>query len=53
MKKKMFKRKVTQNVAISLGYSIFSKNHNAVPKVTQWVKNLPIWYLIFPVLNRI
>jgi hypothetical protein len=33
------KQKVAQNVAISLGYFIFSKNHNEPPKVAQLVKN--------------
>jgi hypothetical protein len=34
----MFQQKVTQNVAISLGYFIFSKNHNEPPKVAQFTK---------------
>ncbi len=37
--------KVAQNVAISLGYFIFSKNHNEPPKVAQLVKNRKIWSL--------
>ncbi len=32
-----------QKAAISLGYFIFSKNHNEPPKVAQMVKNRPIW----------
>ena len=33
---KFAKQKVAQNVAISLGYFIFSKDHNEPPKVTNW-----------------
>jgi hypothetical protein len=36
-------QKVAQNVAISLGYFIFSKNHNEPPKVAQLAKNWQIW----------
>ncbi len=39
----LLKQKVAQNVAISLGYFIFSKNHNEPTKVVQWAKNCPIW----------
>jgi hypothetical protein len=35
----LLKPKVTQNVTISLGYFIFSKNHNEPPKVAQLAKN--------------
>jgi hypothetical protein len=36
-------QKVAQNVAISLGFFIFSENHNEPPKVAQMVKKCPIW----------
>jgi hypothetical protein len=36
--KNLLKQKVAQNVAISLGYFIFSKNHNEPPKVAQLAK---------------
>jgi hypothetical protein len=36
-------QKVAQNITISLGYFIFSKNHNEPPKVAQLAKNGPIW----------
>ena len=39
----LLKQKVAQNVAITLGYFIFSKNHDEPPKVALWVKNSPIW----------
>jgi hypothetical protein len=39
----LLKQKVDQNVTISLGYSIFSKNHNEPLKVAQLAKNHPIW----------
>jgi hypothetical protein len=39
----LLKQKVAQNVAISLGYFKFSKNHNEHPKVAQLAKNCPIW----------
>ncbi len=32
-----------QKVAISLGYFMFSKNHDDPPKVAQLAKNHPIW----------
>jgi hypothetical protein len=35
----LLKQKVAQNVAISLGYFIFPKNHNKPPKVAQLAKN--------------
>jgi hypothetical protein len=38
----LLEQKVTQNVAISMGYLIF-KNHNELPNVAQLVKNRPIW----------
>jgi hypothetical protein len=37
------RHKVAQNVTLSLGYFISSKNHNEVPKVAQLAKNRPIW----------
>jgi hypothetical protein len=39
----MPKPKAAQNVAISLGYFVFTKNHVELPKVAQLVKNHPIW----------
>jgi hypothetical protein len=39
----LLQQKVAQNVAISLGYFIFPKNHNEPPKVAQLAKNHPIW----------
>jgi hypothetical protein len=39
----LLRQKVAQNAAISLDYFIFSKNHNAPPKVAQLAKNCPIW----------
>jgi hypothetical protein len=33
-------QKVAQNVTISLGYFIFSNNHNELPKVAQLAKNV-------------
>jgi hypothetical protein len=39
----LLKQKVAQNVTISLGYFIFSNNHNEPPKVAQLPKNRPIW----------
>jgi hypothetical protein len=39
----LLKQKVAQNVAISLGYFIFSKNHNEPSRVAQLAKNHPIW----------
>jgi hypothetical protein len=36
-------QKVAQNVTISLGYFIFSKNCNEPPTVAQLAKNHPIW----------
>jgi hypothetical protein len=41
--KHSFKQKVAQNVAISLGYFIFSKSCNEHPKVAQLAENHPIW----------
>jgi hypothetical protein len=41
----LLKQKVAQNVAISLGYFIFSKIHNEPPNVTQFMKKCPIWSL--------
>jgi hypothetical protein len=38
----LLKQKVAQSVTISLGYFIFSKNHEP-PKVAQMVKDCPIW----------
>jgi hypothetical protein len=35
----LLQQKVAQNV--SLGYFIFSKNHNEPPKVAQWAKKSP------------
>jgi hypothetical protein len=37
----LLKQKITQNVANTLGYFIFSKNHNEPPKVAQLAKKLP------------
>ncbi len=39
----LLKQNVEQDVAISLGYFIFSKNHNEPPKVAQLANNNPIW----------
>jgi len=39
----LLKQKEAQNVAFSLGYFIFSKNHNEPPKEVQLAKNCPIW----------
>jgi hypothetical protein len=39
----LLRQNVAQNVTISLGYFIFSKNHNEPPKVAQLAKNHPIW----------
>jgi hypothetical protein len=36
-------QKVAQNGASSLGYFIFSKNQDELPKVAQLAKNCPIW----------
>ncbi len=44
----LIKPKVVQNVAISLGYFIFSKNHNVLPKAAKLAKNHPIWSPFFP-----
>jgi hypothetical protein len=38
----LFKQKVAQNVAISLGFFIFSKNHNEPSKEAQFAKYRPI-----------
>jgi len=40
--KNLLKQNVAQNIAISLDYLIFSKNHNEAPKVAQLAKNRPI-----------
>jgi hypothetical protein len=37
------KNLITQKVATFLGYFIFSKNHNEIPKVAQYMKSHPIW----------
>jgi hypothetical protein len=39
----LLKHKVAQKVTINLGYFIFSKNLNELPKVAQLAKNRPIW----------
>ncbi len=39
----LLEQKTAQIVAITLGYFIFKKNHNELPKVAQSVKNWPIW----------
>jgi hypothetical protein len=39
----MLEPKVAQNVAISLGYFIFQKNPNLLPKLALVVKNCPIF----------
>jgi hypothetical protein len=46
----LLKQKVAQNVTISLGYFIFSKNHNEHPKVVQLAKNRQIWSSCFVIL---
>jgi len=37
----LLQQKVAQNVTISVGYFIFSKNHNEPSKVAQSAKKLP------------
>jgi hypothetical protein len=39
----LFKQKIAQTFANSLGYFIFIKNHNEPKKAAQLVKNSPIW----------
>ncbi len=39
----LIKQKGALNITISLGYFIFSKNHNEPPKVAQLVKSCSIW----------
>jgi hypothetical protein len=39
----LLKQKVAQNVTISLGYFIFSKNHISPLKFARLAKNCPIW----------
>jgi len=39
----LLKQKAAKNAAISLGYFIFSKHHNELPKEAQAAKNCPIW----------
>jgi hypothetical protein len=39
----LLQQKVAQNCVISLGFFIFSKNHNEPPKVDQLAKNRLIW----------
>jgi hypothetical protein len=39
----LLKQKVAQKCCISLGYLIFSMNHNEPPKVAQLATNVPIW----------
>jgi hypothetical protein len=39
----LLKQKIAKNVAITLGYFVFSKNHNEPPKEAQLVENCPIW----------
>ncbi len=41
--KHLLKQKWAQNIAISLGYFIFSKNQNEPPKIAQLIKDHPIW----------
>jgi hypothetical protein len=43
MKNKTAEQKVAQNIAISLGEFLFSKNKNELPKVAQLAKNSLIW----------
>jgi hypothetical protein len=47
----LLKQKVAKNVAISLGYFIFSKNQNEFSKVAQLAKDCPssnsLGYFIF------
>ncbi len=38
----LLRQKAAQNIAISLGYFICSRNHNEPPKVAQLAKNHPI-----------
>ncbi len=39
----LLKQEIAQNVAITLGYLIFSKNHIYPSKAAQLAKNCPIW----------
>jgi hypothetical protein len=39
----LMKQKGALNITISLGYFIFSKNHNEPVKVAQLVQSCPIW----------
>jgi hypothetical protein len=48
--KKLLKQKVAQDVAIYLGYFIFSKSHNGHPKVAQLAKNCQTWSPCLPTL---
>jgi hypothetical protein len=47
----LFQQKVAQNIAISLGYFIFSKNHEP-PKVAQLVEKLPKLVTLVIVQNK-
>ncbi len=39
----LLQQEAAKTVAISLGYFMFSKNHEEPPKVAQLAKNRPIW----------
>jgi hypothetical protein len=39
----LLKQKIAQNITITLGYFIHSKNNNEPQKVAQLAKNIPIW----------
>ncbi len=45
----LLQQKVAQNIAISSGYFIFSKNHNEPPKVAQLAKKSPSLVALFHV----
>jgi hypothetical protein len=49
----MLHQKVAQNITISLGYFIFSKNHNESPKVAQLVKICQIMSPCFDFTKKI
>jgi hypothetical protein len=47
----VLKHKVAQNVIISLGYIIFSKNHNEPSKEAQLARNCPICGLYYKTIT--
>jgi hypothetical protein len=47
----MLLQKVAQNVTISFGYFIFSKNHNELPKVAQLAKTVQSGHPGSPILS--